>query len=127
MNFEWHGIDEQNSNKRPHVHDHVAASNQLPIYGQHDTDQQVQHELDDLLFGTYGDVQPTPVVADVQDETHVDGLHNLDADMQDETHVDLFQALCAISGHKTNSHFATHNSFGKQVSYFNINKFRLFL
>ena len=42
---------------------------------------------------------------------------------KDETHVDLFQALCAISGHKTNSHFATHNSFGKQVSYFNINKF----
>ena len=39
------------------------------------------------------------------------------------THVDLFQALCAISGHKTNSHFATHKSFGKQVSYFNINKF----
>ena len=42
---------------------------------------------------------------------------------KDETHVDLFQALCAISGHKTNSHFATHKSFGKQVSYFNINKF----
>ena len=39
------------------------------------------------------------------------------------THVDLFQALCAISGHKTNLHFATHKSFGKQVSYFNINKF----
>lgn len=42
---------------------------------------------------------------------------------KDETHVDLFQALCAISGHKTNSRLATHNSFGKQVSYFNINKF----
>jgi hypothetical protein len=42
---------------------------------------------------------------------------------KDKTHVDLFQALCAISGHKTNSHLATHNSFGKQVFYFNINKF----
>lgn len=42
---------------------------------------------------------------------------------KDKTHVDLFQALCAISGHKTNSHLATHKSFGKQVSYFNINKF----
>ena len=32
---------------------------------------------------------------------------------KDSDHVDLFQALCAISGHKTNTHYCTHMSFGK--------------
>ena len=38
-------------------------------------------------------------------------------------HVDLFQALCAISGHKTNAHYRMHESFGKMTSYYVINRF----
>lgn len=38
--------------------------------------------------------------------------------------VDMFQALCTLSGVKTNSHFVTNRkSFGKPVSYYNINLF----
>jgi hypothetical protein len=38
--------------------------------------------------------------------------------------VDLFQALCAINGTKTNSHYVdNHKSFGKPVTYYNINLF----
>lgn len=42
---------------------------------------------------------------------------------KDSDHVDLFQALCAISGHKTNIHYCTHVSFGKITSYYTVNRF----
>jgi ribonucleoside-triphosphate reductase len=38
-------------------------------------------------------------------------------------HVDFFQALCAISGHKTNAHFCSHVSFGKPTTYYTVNRF----
>lgn len=41
-----------------------------------------------------------------------------------KNHIDLFQALCAISGIRTNSHFVdNHLSFSKPVSYYNVNLF----
>jgi len=42
---------------------------------------------------------------------------------KDEHHVNLFQALCAVSGHKTNAHLADHISYGKQTSCYTINLF----
>ena len=42
---------------------------------------------------------------------------------KDKTQVDLFQALCAISGYKTNSHLVHHMSFGKPTEFYNVNKF----
>ena len=42
---------------------------------------------------------------------------------KDPDHVDLFQALCAVSGVRTNSHYVERESFGKPVSYYNINLF----
>lgn len=42
---------------------------------------------------------------------------------KDPKHVDLFQALCAISGIRTNSRLVEKLSFGKPVSYYNINLF----
>ena len=43
---------------------------------------------------------------------------------KDRAHVDYFTALCAISGHKTNTQLVeNHKSFGKLVNYYNINFF----
>jgi len=43
---------------------------------------------------------------------------------KDKSHVDMFQALCAISGTRTNSHFIKDKmSYGKPTSYYNINLF----
>jgi len=42
---------------------------------------------------------------------------------KDKNHVDLFQALCAISGHKTNSHYADIISYGKKTFIYTINLF----
>ena len=43
---------------------------------------------------------------------------------KDPQSVDLFQALCAIAGRKTNSHFRDNKiSFGKPVNYFEVNLF----
>jgi len=42
---------------------------------------------------------------------------------KDLDHVDLFQALCAVSGVRTNSHYVESKSFGKPVSYHNVNLF----
>ena len=42
---------------------------------------------------------------------------------RDRLHTDLFQALCAMSGHKTNVHYHNHVSFGKPVSYHTVNRF----
>jgi len=42
---------------------------------------------------------------------------------KDPVHTDLFQALCAMSGHKTNAHHGTHRSFGKPVAYYTVHRF----
>lgn len=42
---------------------------------------------------------------------------------KDPAHVNLFQAVCAISGIRSNSHLVDGVSFGKPVTYYNINLF----
>lgn len=42
---------------------------------------------------------------------------------KDKIHIDLFQALCAISGHRTNIHLRDHISFGKSTQSYNLNIF----
>ena len=42
---------------------------------------------------------------------------------KDKEHIDLFQALCAISGKRSNIHFGNHISYGKLVSYYTMNIF----
>lgn len=42
---------------------------------------------------------------------------------KDRSHIDLFQGLCALSGIRTNTHFVESKSFGKPVSYYNVNLF----
>ena len=42
---------------------------------------------------------------------------------KDIEHIDLFQALCVISGHRTNTHLRSHMSFGKTVTYHDITIF----
>jgi hypothetical protein len=42
---------------------------------------------------------------------------------KDPAHVNLFQAVCAISGIRSNSHLVDSVSFGKPVAYHNINLF----
>ncbi len=49
--------------------------------------------------------------------------NNLRYVQKDKTHVDLFQALCAISGKKTNSRQVSRTSYGKPTSYYTINVF----
>jgi hypothetical protein len=43
---------------------------------------------------------------------------------KDLNHVNLFQALCAVAGHKTNAHYIdNHISYGKLTNYYSINLF----
>ena len=42
---------------------------------------------------------------------------------KDKKHIDLFQALCAMSGHRSNTHLCNHLSYNKPVSYYNMNLF----
>ena len=43
---------------------------------------------------------------------------------KDKEHIDYFQALCSISGYKTNSHYVeNHLSYGKLVNFYTINFF----
>lgn len=42
---------------------------------------------------------------------------------KDKKHIDLFQALCAISGKRSNARLGKHISFGKEVSYYTMNIF----
>ena len=42
---------------------------------------------------------------------------------KDKHHVDLFQALCALNGHKTNSHISNIVSYGKETTIYTVNLF----
>jgi hypothetical protein len=42
---------------------------------------------------------------------------------KDKKHVDLFQALCAISGHRTNTHYKEHIAYGTPSHCYTVNLF----
>jgi hypothetical protein len=70
----------------------------------------------------------TPIQRNILIETMIDGdgwrTNGYKRYCQkDESHIDLFQGLCALSGIRTNTHFVESQSFGKPVSYYNVNLF----
>jgi len=42
---------------------------------------------------------------------------------KNKDHIDLFQALCAMTGHRSNIHCGSHMSFNKMTSYYTMNIF----